>query len=255
MMHQKSSGFTIIEVVLFLAVGGLLGVGILAGASQSVNQQRYQDAVRSLASELQSQYSAVVNVENDRAGNSYRCNQGATVIDTSVSGGVAQSRGTSDCTIVGRVIDVTGGNKIMTSQPVYATADPMKDSILPTSDVDALRKSNLVVPSASTANALGRDSYELEWGTSSVSPTGAARQFRLLVVRSPFSNMVRTYAVSGGTVEPTSTTTVRSMIGTQAEVTICVNPDGLFTGQELGVRVLRGASTAAGVKQLEGGVC
>ena len=255
MMQQNSSGFTIIEVVLFLAVGGLLGVGILAGASQSVNQQRYQDGVRSLASELQSQYSAVVNVENDRAGNSYRCNPSGTVIDTSVSGGVAQSRGTSDCTIVGRVIDVTGGNRVVTSQPVYATADPMKDSILPTSDVDALRKSNLVVPTAATANTLGRDSYEMEWGTSSVTPAGTPRQFRLLVVRSPFSNMVRTYAVVGSTIEPTVTSNIRDMIGREAEVTICVNPDGLFTGQELGVRILRGASTAAGVKQLEGGVC
>lgn len=254
MNTQKMQGFTVIEVVLFLAVSGLLGIGILATASSSVNQERYRDSVRSLHSYLQKQYSSILSVQNDRVGNQFRCSLNGTVIDTTINSGVPQSRGTSDCMIVGKVVDVIGdGSGVVRSQPLFATYDPMRDPSLPTSDVDALQKSRLVVGPAS----LSKDSYELEWQTSVVMAAGGPQQFRLVIVRSPFSGMVRTYAESAASLQPSTTTTVNALVssGRQMEITACVDPDGLFTGQELGVRVARNAASASAVTLLDGGVC
>lgn len=55
----RRQGFTIIEVMLFLAVSGFLLVGILAGTGSSLANQRYKDAVQDLADILRSQYSYV----------------------------------------------------------------------------------------------------------------------------------------------------------------------------------------------------
>lgn len=254
MNTQKTQGFTVIEVVLFLAISGLLGIGIMATAASSINQERYRDSVRSLHSYLQKQYSDVFNVQNGRGGNQFRCSQNGTVVDTTASSGIPQSRGTSECTIAGKVVDVIGDNgRIVRSQPVYATYDPMRDLTLPANDIDALKKSRLVVGPASLDN----DEYSLEWQTSLANTSGGAQQFRLLIVRSPLSGMVRTYAESAATLQPSTTTTINSLLtsGTMMDITACVNPDGLFTGQKLGVRIARNAASSSGVTLLDGEVC
>ncbi len=258
MARFNTSGFTVIEVTLFLAVSGLLGIGVLASASAALNNQRYQDSVRTLYTQMQAEYSNALNIQNDRSGSQLRCNLNGSVVDTSVSGGVAQSRGTSDCTIAGRLVEVSGNpSRTVTTQPVFATVDPMRDAVLPTSDEDALRRSRLVLAPTTASGTTARGQYDLEWQTSIVAPNGSPLQFRLLIVRSPYSGMMRTYVQQGTTLVPqvANSTTLYSMIGGQSEVTACVNPEGLFTGQELGVRILRNASGASSVKLLTGGVC
>ena len=260
MNRQNQRGFTVIEVVLFLAVSGLLGIGILATASSSVNQERYRDSVRSLQAYVQDQYSKVLNTQNDRAGNRYACTASGTIVDTSVSGGGAtQSRGASDCYIVGRVVDVLDADrKTLVSQPVYATYDPMQDALLPTSDSQAFDRSRLIIaPSSVSAEEVGRSESTLEWDTAIVSESGGPRMFRLLIVRSPYSGMIRTYAEVAENLPATSTASVRALaVGNrQTDVTLCVDPAGLFTGQDLGVQIARGATSSAGVTLLDGGAC
>ena len=46
-MNKLSGGFTIIEVMLFLAVSGVLAAGILATVGGTIGAQRYRDAVDS----------------------------------------------------------------------------------------------------------------------------------------------------------------------------------------------------------------
>ena len=53
MKRVASRGFTIIEVMLFLAITGLLAVGVLATVGNSINVQRYRDAVVTLQTEVQ----------------------------------------------------------------------------------------------------------------------------------------------------------------------------------------------------------
>ena len=64
-MIRRTSGFTIIEVVLFLAISGLMAIGLLVGTSMAIQRQQYRDAVQSFAGYLRDEYARVVSVEND----------------------------------------------------------------------------------------------------------------------------------------------------------------------------------------------
>lgn len=63
-------GFTIIEVSLFLAITGLLFVGITVGTQNSINQQRESDAVNGFVDFLRNVYSEVSNPQSTGQGNS-----------------------------------------------------------------------------------------------------------------------------------------------------------------------------------------
>jgi type II secretory pathway pseudopilin PulG len=62
-MIRRTSGFTIIEVVLFLAISGLMAIGLLAGTSMAIQRQQYRDAVQSFAGYLRDEYARVVSVD------------------------------------------------------------------------------------------------------------------------------------------------------------------------------------------------
>ena len=56
-------GFTIIEVMLFLALSGLLLVGILGGLGGNIARQRYSDAVEDIVNMFRDQYSFVADTQ------------------------------------------------------------------------------------------------------------------------------------------------------------------------------------------------
>ena len=57
-------GFTIIEVMLVLAVTGLLLIAVLGGAFSNIAQQRFNDALRGFAEFLRQNYSEVISPES-----------------------------------------------------------------------------------------------------------------------------------------------------------------------------------------------
>lgn len=110
-MKRWQAGFTIIEVVLFLAITGLLIVGLLAGVNSALQQQQYRDTVQSFANFLRDQYARVISVENDRE-NQTHCPVAGS--DTRVT-----DRGQSNCVIVGRYVVSTNAQSYR-SYPLYA---------------------------------------------------------------------------------------------------------------------------------------
>lgn len=115
-MNRQQKGFTIIEVVLFVAISALLTSALLVGVGAGVSRQQYKDAVQSFAAFLRDEYSKVINVENDRK--SGKCP--LVVAD----GGTPTNRGQSDCVVVGRYIatlEDSGGvdGRAYRSWPVY----------------------------------------------------------------------------------------------------------------------------------------
>ena len=115
-MIRRTSGFTIIEVTLFLAVSGVLTVGLLAAASVSIQRQQYRDAVQSFAGYLRDEYARVISVENDRGmgGDDETCPvPGVSSSDSLV-------RGQSRCVIVGRYINAANNGTEYVSYPIYA---------------------------------------------------------------------------------------------------------------------------------------
>lgn len=113
---SRQTGFTIIEVILFLAISGALTVLIFIGAGTAIQRQQYKESVQSFAGFLRTQYSKVINVENNRTPGTCPISGG----DTSPN-----NRGQSNCVIVGRYItSVTNlEGREYTTYPVYALYD------------------------------------------------------------------------------------------------------------------------------------
>lgn len=116
-MGDKQKGFTIIEVILFVAISGLLTSMLMVGVSMSINRQQYRDSVQAYVGFLRSEYSKVVNVENDRS-------RSVCPID-GADGRLETLRGQSECVIVGRYIATVGSlgstnGDSYKSYPVYA---------------------------------------------------------------------------------------------------------------------------------------
>jgi len=112
--NQTKKGFTVIEVILFLAITGLLIVGLLLGVNASIARQRYQDSVQDLADFLKTQFFAVSNptlpewngpdlLDYDTEAASSRCNFTGT-FTTTEGIEVPIRRGQSNCQLFGRLI-------------------------------------------------------------------------------------------------------------------------------------------------------
>ena len=69
-MKKKIFGFTLIEVAFFIAITGLLFVGIIAGTQSSIWQQRYNDSVQSFADFLRNVYAEVSSIQGVSDGRS-----------------------------------------------------------------------------------------------------------------------------------------------------------------------------------------
>ena len=69
-MKKRRIGFTLVEVALFLAISGLLLVGIIVGTQSSINAQRFRDSVQNYVEFLRSVYSEVENPQHTGDGRS-----------------------------------------------------------------------------------------------------------------------------------------------------------------------------------------
>lgn len=245
---KKNHGFTIIEVMLFLAVTGALTIAILAGAGIQINQQRYRDSVSSLKSFLQAQYSEVTNVINDR-GNNWECNDSG-VAEEVTNGG--QPRGTSNCVILGRLVTVDSSGAQLTASNVVGFKPTNEDS---DGDLQELQRYNMSV------TTVGQETGEVSWGARIVNPQNLAnpQSMAMLIVRSPLSGAVLTFTSNG--VEPIQEG-LRNMIvsGNMQQRDLCVDPSaGSLVGQRLAVRIAAYASNQSAIEtpaaNVEGAPC
>ena len=103
---EELKGFTIIEVMLFLALSGFLMVGILAGTGSSIANQRYKDAVQDAVDALRKAYSFVSDTQvNERAPGEGVCDK--TVDDgEGASRGGENGRGRTNCAVYGAVVTI-----------------------------------------------------------------------------------------------------------------------------------------------------
>ena len=93
-MSRLKRGFTIIEVSIFLAVTGLLFIGITVGVQNSIFHQRYNDAVQSFADFLRGVYDGVLNVQGSGYGRSEQIVYGKMIVfDSEDSEGGGDSDG------------------------------------------------------------------------------------------------------------------------------------------------------------------
>lgn len=184
---NNKHGFTIIETLLFLGVSSMLAVGILAGSGYAITQQRYRDSVNSLRSSLQTQFTEVSNVRNDRSAD-WKCEANASV----TPGGGGSARGTSECVILGRLISSYGEGEEAPGEALHAytvigrAKQPLETP--PATDAEAFANYHI------SAASINNEVEPLEWGAvMRVPDVTDPALFSVLILRSPLTGGLRTY--------------------------------------------------------------
>ncbi|MFZ2544506.1 MAG: type II secretion system protein [Candidatus Saccharimonadales bacterium] len=199
MVKGAERGFTIIEVMLFLAITGGLFAALMVGVSNSITQQRYLDSVRSYKSLLQQQYSDVLNVRNENLEG--KCNTDGSIDENSTRDG---KRGTSKCVLLGRAIRVTNdGKSVVTASitgydPINTGQDSDHDGVPDSSQIS--NASDIIVLTnyykAKLAN-FDRASVDFDWDSQAfaVNDTNShiSSKSVILIMKSPASGLVRVF--------------------------------------------------------------
>jgi len=115
-MEVRSAGYTIVEVMLFLAISALLLTIVFLGTGNSLYATRFSDSARSLQSFLQKQYDDIQNGFNDRS-NQESCSAG--IVNPSPPTG--QQGGASDCLLLGKLITLKPGTSVLHVYDIVGT--------------------------------------------------------------------------------------------------------------------------------------
>lgn len=231
-------GFTIIEVMLFLSISGVLFVGLMIGVNNSIEHQRYRDSVVSLTSLLQQQYSEVINTRNDR-NDTWNCR--ASIATPGIESG--QPRGTSDCVVLGRYIQTRGNNSILETGDVIGS-EPLSVS---TGDSDI----GILLAYQPKVAATVQTQYTPEWGVALRNPEGQAIDFSALILRSPSSGLIKVF-VNHGAMPPQLIDMINNDAAKQ-KITICVESDNWSAGPTQAVVIDAAIAGANGITTREDG--
>jgi len=183
---KKQSGFTILETMLFLGISGLLMILLLAGTTVAIQRQRYSDSINSTQSFFQQQFSEALNVTNARSGKEM-CSASNFIVP--VEDGSAEARGSSDCLVLGRAIDIPTGNAPLDSYAVVGRE--------PNTDVSDLKDDELLqLYNPTLVRLVEAEHFRIPWDASIVAARkdGAEAINRILILRSPKSGALYTYA-------------------------------------------------------------
>lgn len=214
---RVSGGFTIVEVILFLALTGLLLLAAMAGVNANINNTRFNDAIRSSVSYLQGQYDQVSNGRNDR--------DAALSCDSALNLGTGTTPpGMTDCAVLGRFIKLEGSE--FTARYILGYS-PVPLSQLTQEDTAALAQMTIVVAD----DHAPASSFQVPWSiavtgssVSSTSPLGLA------IIRSPVSGnvMYYTFPTSSGTPSPNNVQSSLTLANRNRQVTVCFEGEGLI---------------------------
>jgi type II secretory pathway pseudopilin PulG len=215
-MKQFRAGFTIIEVMLFLAVGGMLTAGLLIGTGTAIAGQRYKDAVATFQSDIQQQFEDVVAVQNETDGaRREACGTNSRV-------------GASECYLLGKYLTVTSDGRI--SQ--YRVVGQLHIGTV-TDDYSVLRNYAPVLIEES------KQESRMEWGV------GLKSQISLLVLRSPDSG--RVYAFTDSNIGTKDLRTMIASVNSGRRVA-CVEPSGWLAPEKIAVSINANAASANAVE-------
>ncbi len=251
-MKVRKSGFTLVEVSLFLAVTALLFLGVTLGVRGSVFQQRYTDSVQSFAEFLRNVYAEVANVEHTGTGRS----------DLVIYGKLITFDETYD--LYGNKI-TDEENRIFSYTIVGKTGDIGSGDIL--GALKALEANVLIKEGSSYKFAGITQEYIPRWGAGVQTTAGYAGGYQpfkgtLLVVRHPRSGTINTYYYnttievnntmrSGSASAKTSllTSKLNSTNFRTKELDFCINPLGVAkSNTRRDIRLVENARNASGVE-------
>ncbi len=235
---KTQTGFTIIEVMLFLAITGMLAAAILVGSGVAIGQQRYRDSVGSLQSYIQQQYNKTINVTNDRD-KAWTCDSNGNVSQVQ-NASAGEARGTSDCVVLGRLVTIDATGTSLSSSVVVGYKNP--GAVAQTSDVAEIAANYKmgVAP-------IDRDDQSVNWGAQVVKPkTSTPMPMSILIIRSPLSGATLTFTKEGVQTNPDSMIDAANL---SVRRDLCVNADvGSFVGKRMEIRIEPFASSQSAIQ-------
>lgn len=224
---SNKKGFTLIEVVLFLALSGALVASLIAGTSRSISQKRYNDTVDNFVDYLQGLYSDVNYVQ-----------------------GVGTTGGHSNKAIYGKAI-ISNDGKTFEEYTVLGSA------IGNSSKLDALDALNEYSPELATDDVL-KSTYHLSWGGTAAEANG--KKIAILIITHPKTGMKSTYLHVADTnltkdnilISSSGTTKFNSNF-TSNDIKFCLSSEdesaaGYVGGKHKLIKIHKGANNASGVE-------
>lgn len=236
-MTRIKGGFTLVEVSLFLAITGLLFLGVTIGVQNSIFQQRYNDSVQNFAEFLRSAYAKTENVQG------------------------SIGAGNTDKAIYGKLItfgEENSGNTVY----MYSVVGKARCGEGFNGTLDAL--------SSCKADVLKDDgkpymveSYTPKWSAAIQDVDWQLFKGAVLITRHPQSGTVYTFVMAGKTINVNNggRLDLKNNIFYPNEVNFCVNPNGDTKAENGGnradVKIVRGARNSSGIETLfdEGNEC
>lgn len=244
---MRKKGFTLLEVVLFLGLSGVLVLIVIGGTSHSIAEKRYNDTVENFVSYLEDLYSKVNYTRQS-------------------------SNGTSDKAVYGKLIYMETQDKKTTFSSYTILGNANTRGL---ADQDALGMLKELTP---TALMSSKEEYKPSWGgwinAQETNASSEKSQILLLIIRHPKNGMSYTYVSY-----PDSPQTITENIYTKASpgvsetgllsefsaktANFCVDSSDRWASNENERRLVRisaKANNASGVElignsQKEGGYC
>lgn len=216
-MKKRQAGFTLIEIMLFLAITGLLFLIGFFGTGTQIRSVRFNDSMRGLHSYLQKQYGLVSTGSNPRQVNTTCTSSGGLGTPPTFGTGSTTPGDTAgdagDCVLLGRLMKFEPGTANLTSY--YVVGRRLDITQLTGDDMTDLANSG------PTLSPQANDSYQVNWGTTFYQPSSGALSSQtqaFAYLRSPSTGKIITFAFSGSAVGngtiPGSDTSFRSAITT-----------------------------------------
>lgn len=242
MNTSAHKGFTIIEVMLFLAVSGLLVAMLLGGWTLMINTQRYKDSLDTVYGYLQDQYNLVYNVENERP-QSLTCTSDGQIMNN--GGASIDSRGQSDCILMGRFIAIKDGTTLHS----YAVVGRAPAAPAGGSDTEQIKAYNPKVVDQSIG--LSEAEQIVPWGAvlNRMSNKDALNS-TILLLRSPASGIVHRYIIDGPRVDAAIKDDDIAVVNEEQDSVFCFDPGALVRGGKQAVVIRKYASSRNSVETL-----
>lgn len=265
-MRRIKGGFTLIEVALFLAITGLLFLGITLGVQNSIFQQRYNDSIQNFAEFLRGVYGEVMNVQNVPK---TICLEDGEECETYVPSNCLRdgedskdvSIGASQCAILGKLVNF--GEDDSDTIYVYDVVGSANNDISAGNTVQSLMDVGADVVDVSGRLYSVVDNYRPKWSAEIQNSCNGDNcdesytRFRgaLLIVRHPKSGTVQTLVKFGAPVnvsEEKNNVLVKALdeneFSTQ-QVDFCINPNGdEVNNLRADVRIPAGARNSSGIE-------
>lgn len=244
MYKHNSSGFTMVEVVLFFAVSSALMLGIISGVSSTISRQHYNDTVNDFSEYLRDVYSNVQNVDNSKFYEGVGATATAGRSDQAIYGrllvfGNDSGKRIDSYVLVGKIIngsyakvsDLTYDDGAGNQVACPANADTL--TLLRCTDTKILSDTN-------------KSSYPLVWGGFAENPnSNTAFSSCVLVARSPLSGAVHTYVSADPNCGNLAASSFASF--TEADINICIDSEDNTNKVRRNLRIHAGAANSSAI--------